>query len=119
MATTNWVVVETNAQGDTGVAELLANEDAAQRHIVARIDDGVAAERLRLFAAAETQFGVAYQTIVTIGTNGSKASKANPAPAKDGSAAAKQIAAIATDAAAAEPEGTQDGVRFSSMFKAS
>ncbi len=126
---TNWLVVEVEEGSDEGIAKLLSTEETAQEHIATRINGGIAPERLKLFAAADTPFGVAYQPIISIGSDGPKAPKPVAtatgapvtAPAKDAATATKEPAAVAAKDAPAEkkeePAGTQDGVRFSSMFK--
>jgi hypothetical protein len=121
---TNWLAIELAKGADEGIAKLLGNEQAAQAHIAERINGGVAPERLQLFSAVATPFGVAYQPIITIGeasASGAPAAAApdagatgqKPANGKDGQARDNEpVAAVASEA-----QGTQDGVRLSSMFK--
>jgi len=106
----NWLVTEIEG-ADEGSVKLLPSSDAAQDYITARIADGAPPERLRLFNADDIPFGVAYQPIVTIGTDGPKAPSPGAAP-KNGANAANE----AVPAATGEPAGTKDGVRLSSMF---
>jgi len=111
---TNWFVIQIEG-ADDGIVKLLPSPDAAQEYITARIADGVPPDRLRLFNADDTPFGVAYQPIVTIGAEGPKTPIPGPAPTAaptNGTPAADEP----TPADAREPAGTKDGVTLSSMF---
>lgn len=126
---TNWLVVELNEGTDEGAVKVISTEELAQEHIAARINAGVAPPRLQLYSGSNTPFGVTYQPIISIGTDGPKAPKpqafttgAEPATAANGVSAAQEPAlasAGAANGAAAsvkQPAGTQDGVRMSSQF---
>jgi hypothetical protein len=107
----NWFVIQIEG-ADGGTVKLLPSPEAAQEFITTRVSEGVAPDRLLLFNAEAMPFGVAYQPIVTIGTDGPKhpmPGTAANAPATNGAAAGGEAG---NDASAA-----QDDVRMSSQFR--
>ena len=126
---TNWLVIEMEDGADEGVVKVISTEELAQEHIAARINAGVAPPRLNLYSGSQTPFGVTYQPIVSIGTDGPKTAKpqaftpgAEPTVAENGGSPAQEPVAVSAgaangaDASAKQPAGTQDGVRMSSQF---
>jgi hypothetical protein len=135
----SWFVIQIEG-ADGGTVKLLPSSEAAQEYITARVSDGVPPDRLLLFNAEATPFGVAYQPIVTIGTDGPKhampgaqppapAAKNGASGAANGASAAPEAQASARGTAAGSsaepaaaatasgPAGTPDGVRMSSQFR--
>jgi hypothetical protein len=112
----NWLVVEVEEGASEGVVRLLSTAAAAQSHIATRLKGGVAVEHIQLFAASSTRFGVDYDPIVTIEVDDKKPAKA---PAAATEAAKGDKPGDDEDGDDDSKPGTQNGIRFSSMFKSS
>ena len=99
-----WLVIQLGEGADHGTVKLLPSADAAQEYLAATVASGVDQAHLLLFShTSSVDFSVAYQPVVKIATPAQAAAAAgqDPAPAR-----APQV----------EAQGTQNGVRLSSMF---
>lgn len=103
--TTEWLVIKTEEGSEQSSVQKFGSAEDVQSHIADLIADGVAAESLVLYNAKAVQFAVAYKPVVNLGDG----------PASDGAEAGE--AGDAPADAEAQPQGSQNGVRLSSMFK--
>ena len=106
------IVIELGEATGEGSAKLVPGDKEAQEHIATRVNAGVAPDRIKLYSASETPFGVTYQPIISIGVDGPKTPQPGAVPA--GATPAPQ--AKPAPASTAEPAAAQSGVSMSSQF---
>lgn len=114
------------SDGDgSGRVQLLefADGNEAEQRLEQLLEEGVPQESIRAFNAVELEMQVSHRPVVSL--NGGAAGGATAAPSESAPSAAnsqvEQGGAAEADGApaagASDPQGSRDGVRFSSLFK--
>jgi len=112
--TTEWLVIKTEEGSEESTVQRFGSSDDVQTHVADLISGGVSAESLLVYNAKAVKFAVAYKPVVNLG--GESSSDAGEA-ADEGAATDGSEAADSSASADLSPQGSQNGVRLSSMFK--
>jgi len=100
--TAEWLVIRLEEGSEESRARRFGSAADVQEHIAELISDGVAAESLLLYDANLVKFAVSYKPVINLGDESND-----------------DAGETAESDAKSEPEaqGSQNGVRLSSMFK--
>ena len=102
--TTEWLVLRLEEGSEENSARRFSSSEEVQEHVAGLVAEGVPAEHISLYSARHIEFAVAYKPVVNL--SGGPADQVGPGET-----------AAAPPANEPVPQGSQNGVRLSSMFK--